>query len=297
MEKQLSNTADRELHLKRVFNAPIALVWEVWTNPDHIRNWWGPNGFTNTIHKMDVKPGGEWDLTMHGPDGTDYKNASIYKEVIKHERLVYEHISGPKFLATITFTADGENTTIDWHMLFESKEQFEQVVKTFKADEGLKQNLEKLQQYIVNGSKTTNNDTQPVIVERTYDAHIATVWEAITDKDRMKQWYFDLKEFRPEVGFEFSFNGGPEDRTYLHVCMITQVIPGRKLVHSWRYDGYEGISFVTFELFDEGGKTRLKLTHEGLESFPADQPDFAKKNFMEGWTHIIGTSLKGYLEK
>ncbi|HTY38914.1 MAG TPA: SRPBCC domain-containing protein [Bacteroidota bacterium] len=140
-----------------------------------------------------------------------------------------------------------------------------------------------------------NNNTTPVIVERTFDAPIGRVWQAITDKQQMKQWYFDLAEFRAEVGFEFRFTGGTEEHQYLHICRITELVPGKKLTHSWRYDGFEGISFVTFELFDEGGRTRVKLTHSGLESFPASNPDFAKKNFEAGWTAIVGTSLKKYL--
>src|ERR1700733_3959863 len=82
MEKKESNTADREIRISRLLNAPIELVWEVWTNPEHIKNWWGPNGFTNTIHSMDMKKGGEWNLTMHGPDGTDYKNKTIFKKIV-----------------------------------------------------------------------------------------------------------------------------------------------------------------------------------------------------------------------
>lgn len=143
-----SNTHDRELLLTRVINAPIALLWEVWTKPEHIANWWGPNGFTNTISKMDITPGGEWNLVMHGPDGTDYTNKSIFKEVVLHKKLVYDHVSGPKFTATIQFEEQGDKTLLTWHMLFESHEQFVQVVKTFKADEGLKQNIEKLNLYL-----------------------------------------------------------------------------------------------------------------------------------------------------
>jgi uncharacterized glyoxalase superfamily protein PhnB/uncharacterized protein YndB with AHSA1/START domain len=143
-----SNTADREIRLTRVLNAPVELVWEVWTDPEHIKHWWGPNGFTNTITKMDVEPEGEWDLVMHGPDGKDYKNKSVFKEVVKYKRLMYEHVSTPKFVATIEFEAQGKKTSINWHMLFESKEEFIQVVKTFKADEGLKQNVDKLEVYL-----------------------------------------------------------------------------------------------------------------------------------------------------
>jgi uncharacterized protein YndB with AHSA1/START domain len=139
---------------------------------------------------------------------------------------------------------------------------------------------------------------EPFIIERTYNAPVARVWKAITDKDDMKQWYFDLKEFKAEVGFEFSFSGGPSpEKSYLHICQITEVIINKKLTYSWRYDGYEGISFVTFELFDEGDITRLKLTHAGLETFPENNPDFAKENFAMGWNQIIGISLKDFVEK
>jgi len=134
-------------------------------------------------------------------------------------------------------------------------------------------------------------------IERTYTAPIAKVWKAITDKDEMKLWYFDLPEFKPEMGCEFQFWGGPaEDRQYKHICRVMEVIPEHKIAYTWQYDGYQGSSMVSFDLFDEGEQTRLKLTHEGLETFPADNPDFAKKNFEEGWNWIIGTSLKEFIE-
>ncbi len=136
----------------------------------------------------------------------------------------------------------------------------------------------------------------PFVIERIFNAPSTKVWKAITDKNEMKQWYFDLEEFKPEVGFEFQFSGGPPERMYLHLCKITEIIVGKKLTYSWRYDGYEGDSLVTFELFAEGNKTRLTLIHEGLESFPVSNPDFAKENFARGWTQIVGTSLKGFVE-
>ncbi len=148
MENAKNSTHDRELLLSRTLNAPVALVWEVWTQAEHIVNWWGPDGFTNTINRMDFTPGGEWDLIMHGPDGTDYKNKSIFREIIRHKKIVYEHVSAPRFTATISFEEQGEQTFITWHMLFESAEEFIRTVKTFKADEGLKQNLEKLGRYL-----------------------------------------------------------------------------------------------------------------------------------------------------
>jgi uncharacterized protein YndB with AHSA1/START domain len=142
---------------------------------------------------------------------------------------------------------------------------------------------------------TKNNLAEAVVIERTFAAPVARVWKALTDVGEIKQWYFDLKEFKPEVGFEFEFIVEHEGMKYHHLCKITEVIPQRKLAYTWRYKGHEGNSLVTFELFADGNKTQLKLTHEGLETFPKT-PSFARKNFMEGWTQIIGSSLKEFVE-
>jgi uncharacterized protein YndB with AHSA1/START domain len=135
------------------------------------------------------------------------------------------------------------------------------------------------------------------IIERTLKAPADKVWRAITDRDEMAKWYFDLDAFKPEKGFKFSFKGGPPDKEYIHLCEVTEVVKGSKITYSWKYQGYEGISYVTFELFGQGEQTRIKLTHAGLESFPANEPDLARKNFEAGWTDIIGKLLPEYLEK
>ena len=137
--------------------------------------------------------------------------------------------------------------------------------------------------------------TQPFVIERTFPVPAARVWQALTDNEQMKQWYFDIPGFKAEPGFEFSFTGGTEENQYLHLCKVIEVIPGKKLTHSWRYDGYPGDSFVSFELFEEGESTRLRLTHTGLETL-GPNPDFAKENFEMGWTSIVGTALKRFLE-
>ena len=136
------------------------------------------------------------------------------------------------------------------------------------------------------------------IIERVLNAPVSKVWKAITNKDDMKKWYFDLSEFKPVVGFEFSFPGqGHKGENYIHHCKITEVIKEKKLVYSWQYEGYQGISFVKFELFTEGDNTRIKLTHEGLETFPKNNADFATESFAGGWKELIGTSLKNFVEK
>jgi uncharacterized protein YndB with AHSA1/START domain len=135
-------------------------------------------------------------------------------------------------------------------------------------------------------------------IERVFDAPIIDVWRAITEKELMKQWYFDLSEFKAELGFKFEVTGGEEGGTqYLHHFEITEVIPEKKLTHTWCFAGYEGISYLTYELVEQVKKTLLILTHSGLETFPADNPDFALHKFEEGWKHIINIALKDFLEK
>lgn len=140
-------------------------------------------------------------------------------------------------------------------------------------------------------------ETEPFVIEQIYNAPVSRVWEAITNNDKMKEWYFKLEEFKPEVGFKFTFDGGSKEKTYTHLCEITEVIPEKKLTHSWKYKDYPGESYVTWELFNEGdNKTRLRLTHRGLETFPAEK-DFARESFSKGWTYIAGTSLMNFLQK
>ena len=137
---------------------------------------------------------------------------------------------------------------------------------------------------------------EPLVVEHVLNAPVATVWTAITNKEGFKHWYFDVDDFRPQVGFQFQFSGEDKGVTFLHHCKVMEVVPEKKLAYSWRYEGYEGDSLVTWELFPEGQGTRVKLTHAGLETFP-QLPSFARQNFEKGWTEIIGTSLKSFLEK
>ncbi len=137
---------------------------------------------------------------------------------------------------------------------------------------------------------------EAVVIERTFNAPVARVWKALTDANEMRIWYFDLKEFRPEPGFEFEFTVEHEGVRYHHLCKVTEVIPQKKLAYTWRYQGQEGDSLVTFELFADGDKTRLKLTLEEIETFPKT-PAYARKNFEAGWTEIIGSSLKQFVEK
>src|SRR5215475_5661450 len=142
----------------------------------------------------------------------------------------------------------------------------------------------------------TNDLGEAIVLERTFDAPVGRVWTALTDVDQMRQWYFDLKEFKPEIGFEFEFIVEHEGNRYHHLCRVTEVIPQKKIAYTWRYKGEAGDSLVTIELSPESEKTHLKLTHSGIETFPKT-PAYARKNFEAGWATIIGTELKEFVER
>jgi uncharacterized protein YndB with AHSA1/START domain len=150
------STSDREIFITRSFQAPRNLVFEAWTNPKHVVNWWGPNGFTNTIHEMDVKPGGVWRFIMHGPDGTDYPNKIVFKEVIKPKRLTFDHgwdvedfYKDPRmFEVEVNFEAKGNTTELTMKMIFKTKKIKDDVVEKYGALDGNRQTMNRLEEYL-----------------------------------------------------------------------------------------------------------------------------------------------------
>jgi uncharacterized protein YndB with AHSA1/START domain len=149
------DTSDREIVIAREFAAPRELVWEAMTNPKHVVNWWGPRGFSTTIEKMDFRVGGEWKHVMRGPDGVNYPNHSIFKEIVTPERIVYTHGGkreggpGVSFVSTWSFEKPAaDKTRVTIRMVFPTAENRDFVVKEFGAIEGGKQTLERLGEYL-----------------------------------------------------------------------------------------------------------------------------------------------------
>jgi len=141
-------------------------------------------------------------------------------------------------------------------------------------------------------------DDAPIIVEQLFDQPIDIVWNAITQIDLMRQWYFEnIPAFNPEVGFETRFNVESQGRDFLHIWTVTEVVPLKKIAYDWKYDGYPGDSFVEFELFKHNNSTKLKLTHNVRESFPQDIPEFSRESGVQGWTFFITKRLKEFLGK
>jgi uncharacterized protein YndB with AHSA1/START domain len=128
---------------RRSFDAPRELVFNAWSDRDHLAHWWGPKGFTNTFHEFDMRPGGSWRFVMHGPDGVDDKNESVFVEVVKPERIVFQHMSGPRFQVTATFAEQAGKTTLTFRMLFETAAECDKVKRY--AVEANEQNFDRLE--------------------------------------------------------------------------------------------------------------------------------------------------------
>lgn len=145
----MNDTSNRTLQLTHSYDYPMELMRRVWSQAEHITQWWGPKGHSNTIHVMDFKKDGEWKFIMHGPDNQNYANRSIFRDIVEHKKIEFEHFN-PHFITTVTFEEQNNSILLTWNMLFDNEENFNTIVKTFKADEGLKQNLEKLETYLSN---------------------------------------------------------------------------------------------------------------------------------------------------
>jgi uncharacterized protein YndB with AHSA1/START domain len=143
----------RSIVTTRVFDAPRELVFAAWSDPEHLAQWWGPNGFTTTTHAFDMRPGGVWRFVMHGPDGRDYQNRITYEEIVKPERLVYSHggaedVEPVQFRVTVTFEDLGGKTRLTMRAVFPSAAERDRVAKDYGAVEGAQQTLARLAEHL-----------------------------------------------------------------------------------------------------------------------------------------------------
>lgn len=138
----------------------------------------------------------------------------------------------------------------------------------------------------------------PITFETHYAAAPERVWQAITDKELMKQWYFDIPDFELKVNATFNFYEPGNERKFHHRCVIKEIVPNRKFQHTWTYPELsKGSSLLTWELIPDGNGTLVKLTHSGIESFADGGKDFAQENYEAGWNEILGKLLKEFLNK
>jgi uncharacterized protein YndB with AHSA1/START domain len=136
-----------------------------------------------------------------------------------------------------------------------------------------------------------------VITEQSFPVSIDRLWNALTEAEQMRQWFFEnIEAFEAKEGFETKFIVQSEERVFPHLWKITEVEPKKKIVYNWKYEGYAGDSYVTFELMEKNEGSKLKLTHEVTEDFPQDVPEFKRESCQQGWDYFIKERLKEYLK-
>ncbi len=265
---------EREIVITRLLDAPRELVWHAMTDAGQVVHWWGPRGFTTTIQQMDVRPGGIWQFVMHGPDGTDYPNRSVFKEVNRPERIVYAHGGGKKdapdvhFNATWTFEAldNGDRTRLTIRMVFDSESDREMIVRDYGAIEGGEQTLERLSTHLPEMGLAVRELT----ITRIVDAPRMLVFQAWTEPSQMAQWWgphgfsnpvceLDVKPggvlaYRHAIArrLEYPCNGN-----YLEIVRPERLVFTSRATDEAGRVILDGLTTVTFTEY--GGKTQLVL--------------------------------------
>ncbi len=311
--------SDREIVFTRILHASRELVWQAWTDPKHVVNWWGPRGFTTTSKKMDFRVGGAWEHVMHGPDGANYPNKSIFKEIIPLERITYSHGGGREegpgasFTATWTFeTVEGDKTRLTGRLVFPSAGARDFVAKEFGAIEGGQQTLERASEYVA------SLQVQPFIITREFNAPRDLMWKAWTEGDRFVQWFgpkgvrISLVKFDPRPGgtthYRMEMPGGKE---VWGKAVYREVVPPEKLVWINSFSDQQGgitrhpltsdrwplqmLTVITFA--ENAGKTTVTINWLPYESDEDERQVFANNlpNMNMGWSGTLeqlGTYLK-----
>lgn len=186
-----------ELHITRIYDAPLKAVWDAWTDPKQVAQWWGPRGFTITHHSKDLRPGGIWHYTMHGPDGVDYANKTVYHEVEPYSLLVYDHGGyderAPLFRVTVTFEETKGKTKMDMIMAMPSAEALEQTKKVIK-NAGGNSTWDRLAEYL----EKESTGREMFVINRTFNVSLDVMSEMWTNPKHVSQWL-------PPTGFTMEF--------------------------------------------------------------------------------------------
>lgn len=234
-----------EFVITRVYDAPLKLVWDAWTDLKHVAKWWGPRGFTITTKSKDLRPGGKWIYTMHGPDGTDYPNIATYHEVIPYEKLVYDHgaTEDREKLFTVTATFREENGKTVLHMISEfPNEDIAKVMKEFIKNAGGTSTWDRLGEYLEH--EISGKD--PFIIQRSFEGSLKDVFAMWQDPALFAKWLgpkgakaqflrADIKE-GGKVVWDMTAEGGPKNGT-LH---FQKIVPNRLFVYNQYFSDKEG---------------------------------------------------------
>lgn len=312
-----ANEKPNEIRITRLYNAPVKAVWDAWTDPAQVAQWWGPRGFTLTTHHKDLRPGGTWSYTMHGPDGVDWPNNTLYHEVEKYRKLVYDHgaVEGrpPLFHVTVLFSEVGGKTRLEMSMMLATPEAAQETRK-FIRKVGGNSTWDRLAEYLAKES----SGKEQFVINRTFDAPLVLMFEMWTNPSHFSQWIaptgFNMEFVRSDIrpgGSTFYFMTGPNNlkmygrAEYLKIDKPDQIVytqqfadEHEKLARHPMSPTWPATMLTTVTLAEEGTDcTRVTVTwepygpttREELETFIK-----ARSGMAQGWTGSFD-KLEAYL--
>lgn len=303
-----------ELYITRVYDAPVKLVWDAWTDPKQVAQWWGPRGFTLTTQQKDVKVGGTWTYVMHGPDGVDYPNKTTFLEVEKYSRLVYDHGASddrpPLFRVTVNFSENKGKTTMEMSMALATPEAAAEIKKFIKSAGG-DSTWDRLAEFL--------SSTDKFVINRSFEAPIDVVFAMWTDPKHLAQWIppkgLTMEYLKADIkpgGSSFSCMTGAGNMKMYARANYLEITKPHRVVHTQMFcDQNEKITrhpmaptwpetmLTTVVLTEEGAdQTRVTITWEPHgETTVAERETFlkAKGGMTQGWTGSFD-KLEDYLK-
>ena len=296
-----------ELRITRVYEAPVKAVWDAWTDPAQVAQWWGPRGFTITTQSKDLRPCGHWTYTMHGPDGVDYPNSTVYFEVEPERKLVYDHGANddrpPLFRVTLLFSESRGKTTMDMTMTVATPEAAVEISKMIKKAGG-ESTWDRLAEYL---EKETNG-AEKFIINRSFDAPLETMFEMWTNPEHFSRWLaptgFEMQFLRRDIkpgSTTFYFMTNNADVKMYGKAHYLEITRPDRLVYTQQFcdeqenmarhpmaPTWPAVMLTTVQLTTEGpDQTRVTVTWEPHgPTTPAELEVFLKSHagMTMGWT-------------
>lgn len=312
-----AKSKSNEISITRIYDAPVEAVWDAWTDPDQVAQWWGPRGFTLTTHSKDLRPGGHWRYTMHGPDGTDWPNKTEYFEVEKYAKLVYDHGGSddtpPLFRVTVLFSKIGKKTKMSMTMALATAEAAEETRKFIKKAGG-DSTWDRLAEYL----EKESSGKEKFVINRTFDAPLALMFEMWTKPEHFSRWLpptgFEMQFIRSDIrpgGSTFYFMTGNEGMKMYGRAEYLEITKPDRLIYTQQFcDEHENLSrhpmaptwpatmLTTVELTEEGpDRTRVTITWQPYGDATVEEIDTfvkAKAGMTQGWTGSFD-KLEAYL--
>ena len=314
-----TKSKSNDLKITRVFAAPVKAVWEAWTDPAQVANWWGPRGFTLTTHSKDLRKGGAWKYTMHGPDGKDYPNRTDYLEVEKYSKLVYDHGGNddqpPMFRVTVLFTEVKGKTRMEMTMALPTAEAADET-RAFIKKAGGNSTWDRLAEYL----EKNLSGKEKFVINRSFDAPLAKMFEVWTNPAHLAQWLppagftmeFIRADIRPGASSFYLMSGHGGMKMYGRADYLEMRRPDRIAYTQQFCDEHEKVArhpmsptwpetMMTVVEFSEEGpdQTRVTITWEPYEKATrAELETFVKARggMTQGWTGSLD-KLEAFLAK